>query len=513
MSMLSLGSEIGEGVSGQVRVTSDGKYAYKRYFNDELSDCFARESVKEVAVMKALSGAPYIQTVYRSIFEAEEHGYFMPLYPYNLKERIKKSPISPYLAKRILYQILVGLYHANNKFVIHGDIKPSNILVDSDDNIVIADWGHAVINTPSALAPKTPHVQTLFYRAPEVLLHDYHYTYKIDVWSAALVYYEMLTGEPLLLGDNDFSQFFEIVKFLGLPTEETWPGVSSLPNQAHLNVPKAYVSSEKLPDTGDPILDDLLSNMLVMNPADRFSVTDALSHRFFDDIRTRDFPDLTELEKLVKLNSAPVIKSSHSRIRSPMVSWIREVCKVFQAETKTYFLAVRYIDRLVSKSKVKSPILTAAAAVFLASVIEDEFYMTIRDLVTFSGDFLDGAAICEECRSILNELNHDMYCLTLPDYTYGLAEHIRDTYDETSNILADLELINSFLSVLVGQYRYVDFDLLTLSLAVVQTLSNINEIPSLLENLHVDPSSIFGAMDFVALFKRGQLTVNYSSVL
>ena len=436
---------------------------------------------------------------------------------------MKASPISPDLAKRILYQILVGLYYANNRFVIHGDLKPQNILVDKDDNIVIADWGHAVINTPSRKHGKTTQVQTLFYRAPEVLLHDSQYTYKIDVWSAALVYYEMMIQDILIPGDSDIGQFIEIVRFFGIPTEETWPGVSSLPNHAYLKIPRAAVSTKEVPTTGDPILDDLLSHMLVLNPANRFSVSDALSHRFFDDIRTHNFPDLSDLEKLVKLNRVPVIKVPFVRTRSPMIAWIGEVCKVFQSKNTTYFIAVQYLDMMISKDKSKNPILTAVASLFLASIIGDPFPISISQLITFSEGAVEEAQICEECRFILNELNHDIYCLTLVDYTYGLLEHIKDTYDETSNILpvigdhaprcAVIELIVSFLHVLIKDSIYVNFDLLTLSLAVIHTLSNINEMPSILENLHIDISSIKDAMDFVASFKKDQLTIDYSSVL
>ncbi len=61
---------------------------------------------------------------------------------------------------------------------------------------------------------------TLWYRAPEILLGGQMYTPAIDVWSAACIFAEMLTREPLFKGDSEIGQIMRIFEILGTPTEK-----------------------------------------------------------------------------------------------------------------------------------------------------------------------------------------------------------------------------------------------------------------------------------------------------
>ena len=72
---------------------------------------------------------------------------------------------------------------------------------------------------------------TLWYRAPEVLLGSRHYSTAIDMWSVGCIFAEMvLRGAPLFPGDSEIDQIFKIFRLLGTPNEESWPGVSQLPD-------------------------------------------------------------------------------------------------------------------------------------------------------------------------------------------------------------------------------------------------------------------------------------------
>ena len=98
---------LGEGASGKVFATFDGKYAYKEYRMDEISEdeCFIPESLKEISIMKTLDD-PYIQKAEEGIFDTGENGYFMRIYPFSLWELIQSMNINRELAKKILYQVL-----------------------------------------------------------------------------------------------------------------------------------------------------------------------------------------------------------------------------------------------------------------------------------------------------------------------------------------------------------------------------------------------------------------------
>ena len=91
---------------------------------------------------------------------------------------------------------------------------------------------------------------TLWYRAPEVLLGSRHYATAVDMWSVGCIFAEMaMQGAPLFPGDSEIDQIFKIfrsvsfvlksglrpltlcmIRILGTPNEDIWPGVSGLPD-------------------------------------------------------------------------------------------------------------------------------------------------------------------------------------------------------------------------------------------------------------------------------------------
>ncbi|KAG8910462.1 Cyclin-dependent kinase catalytic subunit, partial [Tulasnella sp. 417] len=85
--------------------------------------------------------------------------------------------------------------------------------------------------TARGLGKDVIQVVTLWYRAPEVLLGSRHYSTAIDMWSVGCIMAEMIMqGTPLFPGDSEIDQIFRIFRIMGTPTEQTWPGVSQLPD-------------------------------------------------------------------------------------------------------------------------------------------------------------------------------------------------------------------------------------------------------------------------------------------
>ncbi len=126
----------------------------------------------------------------------------MPMYSTDLHKYIKRSgPISVAVAERILGDILAGLRHIHEQGIIHGDIKPHNILLRIDNtciqDIVICDFGIAV--SANEVAHSTA-VQTCDYRAPEININSktLKYTTAIDLWSVGCIAFELLAGKQLI---------------------------------------------------------------------------------------------------------------------------------------------------------------------------------------------------------------------------------------------------------------------------------------------------------------------------
>lgn len=75
----------------------------------------------------------------------------------------------------------------------------------------------------------TPHVVTLWYRAPELLLQAPTQTTSVDMWAAGCILGELLGHKPLLPGRSEIQQLELIVDLLGTPSDAIWPGFSQLP--------------------------------------------------------------------------------------------------------------------------------------------------------------------------------------------------------------------------------------------------------------------------------------------
>jgi len=134
----------------------------------------------------------------------------------------------PAQVRWFLLQLLRGVAFCHASRVLHRDLKPQNLLISADGHLKIADFGLArTFGIP--VRSYTHEVVTLWYRAPDVLLGSRKYSTPVDVWSCGCIFAEMVTGRPLFPGSDDKDQLNHILKGLGTPTAETWPGMVELP--------------------------------------------------------------------------------------------------------------------------------------------------------------------------------------------------------------------------------------------------------------------------------------------
>ncbi|XP_056863303.1 mitogen-activated protein kinase 12-like [Raphanus sativus] len=99
-----------------------------------------------------------------------------------------------------VYQLLRGLKYVHLANILHRDLRPSNVLLNSKHELKIGDFGLA--RTTSDTDFMTEYVVTRWYRAPELLLNCSEYTAAIDIWSVGCILGEIMTGQPLFPGKD-----------------------------------------------------------------------------------------------------------------------------------------------------------------------------------------------------------------------------------------------------------------------------------------------------------------------
>ncbi|KAJ7598729.1 Pkinase-domain-containing protein [Mycena floridula] len=168
---------------------------------------------------------------------------------------VNKGRLTPEEALPFFKQIVYGLNYAHTFSIIHRDLKPENILISSlsPPLIKIADWGMAAFSPPSMQLETScgsPH-----YASPEIVNGEKYQGNATDIWSCGVILFALLTGR-LPFDDKDVKKLLEKVK----------TGVFEMPKSL------------------DPLAQDLIGRMLVLEVDRRITIPEILSHpwmRFF----------------------------------------------------------------------------------------------------------------------------------------------------------------------------------------------------------------------------------------
>ncbi|XP_062283836.1 cyclin-dependent kinase 11B isoform X1 [Scomber scombrus] len=281
-------NRIEEGTYGVVYRAKDKKtdeiVALKRLKMEKEKEGFPITSLREInTILKAQH--PNIVTVREIVVGSNMDKIYivMNYVEHDLKSLMEtmKQPFLPGEVKTLMIQLLRGVRHLHDNWILHRDLKTSNLLLSHKGILKIGDFGLAR-EYGSPLKPYTPVVVTLWYRSPELLLGAKEYSTAVDMWSVGCIFGELLTQKPLFPGKSEIDQINKIFKDLGSPSEKIWPGYNELPAVKKMTFTEyPYNNLRKrfgalLSDQGF----DLMNKFLTYCPSKRILSDEALKHEY-----------------------------------------------------------------------------------------------------------------------------------------------------------------------------------------------------------------------------------------
>ncbi|KAF5477080.1 hypothetical protein F2P56_003758 [Juglans regia] len=280
--------KIGQGTYSSVfraRETETGRIvALKKVRFDNFEPESVRFMAREITILRRLDHPNIIKlegiitsrlscSIYL-VFEYMEHDITGLLSCPDIK--FSESQIKCYVK-----QLLSGIEHCHSRGVMHRDIKGSNLLVNNDGILKVADFGLANFYSSGHRQPLTSRVVTLWYRPPELLLGSTDYGASVDLWSVGCVFAELILGKPILQGRTEVEQLHKIFKLCGSPPDDYWKR-TKLPHATLFKPQQPYDSSlretfKNLPKTTISLLETLLS----VEPYKRGTAFSALASEYF----------------------------------------------------------------------------------------------------------------------------------------------------------------------------------------------------------------------------------------
>ena len=169
-----------------------------------------------------------------------------------------------------IYQVLRGLKYIHSANVLHRDLKPRNLLVNSNCDLKICDFGLARLDSYFDRSMMSDYIATRWYRAPEIITKKGRYTKKIDIWAVGCILGELFSRKPLFPSRDEVHQLHLIQKLVGGSKE-----------QIDKNLRERMKGASELGM-------DLLKKLLATDPNDRPTAEEALKHPYLEELHEED---------------------------------------------------------------------------------------------------------------------------------------------------------------------------------------------------------------------------------
>nr|XP_057944711.1 cyclin-dependent kinase-like 5 isoform X2 [Doryrhamphus excisus] len=283
---------VGEGAYGVVlkcrHKETNELVAIKKFKDSEENEEVKETTLRELKMLRTLKQENIVEL--KEAFRRRGKLYLVFEYvERNMLELLEELPngAPPDKVRSYIYQLIKAINWCHKNEIVHRDIKPENLLISSDDVLKLCDFGFARNLSEGTDANYTEYVATRWYRSPELLLGA-PYGKAVDMWSVGCILGELSDGQPLFPGESEIDQLFTIQKVLGpLPAEQM---------KLFYNNPRFH--GIRFPSVTHPqtlerryqgilsgLMLDLMKNLLLLNPTERYLTEQSLNHPAFQPLR------------------------------------------------------------------------------------------------------------------------------------------------------------------------------------------------------------------------------------
>lgn len=309
-----IGKTLGIGSFGKVKVAehvlTGHKVAIKILNRKKIKAIDMEEKVRREIKILRLFMHPHIIRLYEiletphDIFLVMEYVKSGELFDYI----VEKGRLGENEARHFFQQIISGVEYCHRNMVVHRDLKPENLLLDSRNNVKIADFGLSNVMRDGHFLKTS--CGSPNYAAPEVISGKLYSGPEVDVWSCGVILYALLCGS-LPFDDESIPNLFKKIK----------GGIYTLPS--HLS----------------PGARDLISRMLFVDPIKRITMAEIRQHPWFVVHLPRYLvvPPQTQISQTSNLDSETLDMVVNLGFeREPLIEALRH--QVRNKATVTYYL-------------------------------------------------------------------------------------------------------------------------------------------------------------------------------
>ena len=279
-------SKKGEGTFSEVlkaQSIKSGRYVAIKCMKNHFDSLEQVNNLREIQALRRLSPHAHIIKLHEVLYDQPTGrlALVFELMDMNMYECIRgrRHYLAENKVRHYVYQLIKAMDHMHRNGIFHRDIKPENILL-VDDVLKLADFGSC--RGIYSKQPYTEYISTRWYRAPECLLTDGYYSYKMDMWGVGCVFFEVMSLFPLFPGTNEVDQITKIHKILGTPPEDILEKFKKFASHIDFNFAQVDGTGivQLIPHASQECV-NVIERLLAYNPDERLSARQALKGPYF----------------------------------------------------------------------------------------------------------------------------------------------------------------------------------------------------------------------------------------